>query len=136
MTIKEKLNLLHKEIVRFGLNYDFIKKHKFTWIDNLITGNKNHLDLSSPTHRNHNMVYVQDYLKKIGARKCEANVLMTVPKLASKLVRDAIEDYLGIDALYRFQKKTDEVQEIVEDFREKTGLTESLQKALDLIDDE
>ena len=128
-------NPCNLEIVRFGLNYDFIEKHKFTWIDNLITGSKKGLDLSSPTHRNHNMFYVQDYIKNIGKRKCEANVLMTVPKLASKLVRDTIIDFLGEDALDRFQERTDEVQKIVNDFREKTGLTESLQSALDLLDE-
>lgn len=124
------------QIVRFGLNYDYIEKHKFTWIDNLVTGSKKGLDLSSPTHKNHNMFYVQDYLKKIGARKCEANVLMTVPDLAKELVEDAIREFLGEDALDRFQKKTNEVQKIVDDFRDKTGMTEALQKALNLIDEE
>lgn len=129
-------NPVNLEIVRFGLNYDFIEKHKFTWIDNLVTGSKKGLDLSSPSHRNYNMIYVQDYLKKIGAKKCEANVLMTVPDLASELVRDSIIEYLGDDSLDRFQEKTDAVQKIVDDFREKTGLNKSLQEALDLIDNE
>ena len=55
-------------IERFGLNYDFIQDHNFTWIDNLITGGGQ--DLSNPNHRHHNMDYVQSYLRDIGARKC------------------------------------------------------------------
>jgi len=133
-------NPCNLEIIRFGLNFDYIEQHNFTWIDNLITGSKKkHLQgigLDNPKHKNHKMSYVQNYLKEIGVRKCEANVLMTVPKLASKLVKDAIIDFLGNDALDRFQEKEDQVQKIVDDFREKTGLTESLQTALDLLDEE
>lgn len=122
------------EIVRFGLNYDFIERHDLTWIDNLITGSKR--DLASPSHKNHKMPYVQKYLKEIGKKKCEANVLMTIPDKARKLVEGAITDFLGDDGLKRFREKREAVNKEVEDFRQKTGLTEALQKALDLIDKE
>lgn len=64
------------EIVRFGLNYDFIEKHNLSWINNLITGSKR--DLGSPSHKNFKMPYVQEYIKKFGIRKCEANAIVTM----------------------------------------------------------
>lgn len=95
------------EIIRFGLNYDFIIKNNFTWIDNLITGGG--LDLSSPKHRNYKLPYVQNYLKTVGARKCESNVLVTKPQEGYDLCRKSIEDILGSDALSRFTKKREHV---------------------------
>ncbi len=124
------------EIVRFGINNDFITKNKLTWIDNLITGSKRGLDLADPRHKNHRMPYVQAYLSEYGAKKCEANALMTIPKEAEWLVEEAIINFVGEDASKRFEKKRKAVNKIVEDFREKTGMTETLQKALDLIEEE
>ncbi len=122
------------EIVRFGLNYDFIEKHKLSWINNLITGSKK--DLASESHKNHNMPYVQEYLSEIGERKCEANAIVPMPQIAKELVEGAIVEYLGDDAIDRFTERRQEVFDEVQAFREKTGLQDSLQKALDLIDDE
>lgn len=90
-------------IERFGLNYDFIIKNRFTWIDNLITGSN--LNLNDPTHKNHKLPYVQQYLKKIGARKCEANVIVTKPVQAASLIRTEIERWLGKGAESRFRAK-------------------------------
>lgn len=122
------------EIVRFGLDANFIKRHKLSWIDNLITGSGS--NLASPSHRNHNMPYVQEYLQKFGARKCEANAIVPLPEIARELVESTILSYLGEKALARFNKKTLAVKKIVDDFRTKTGLQKSLQDALDLIDEE
>lgn len=80
-------------IDRFGLNFDFIQANNLTWIDNLITGSKK--NLASPQHPNHKMPYVQEYLRKIGARKCEANALVVRRQQAEELCRQAIEKYLG-----------------------------------------
>lgn len=122
-------------IERFGLNYDFIQKHKLTWIDNLITGNTQKvMDLASPTHKNHKMPYVQHYLKKIGARKCEANAVITMPREAQKLCRAAIEKYLGTDAQERFSHKRDDVKKEFNKFLKRTGLDESIAKAIEEID--
>lgn len=122
------------EIVRFGLDSDFIEKHNLSWIDNLITGSGS--NLASPSHRNYNMPYVQEYLRKFGAKKCEANALVPLPVTAKTLVERTIMNYLGVGATTRFRKKTDAVKKIVDDFREKTGLQKSLQNALNLIDAE
>ncbi len=122
------------EIVRFGLDADFIKQHKLTWIPNLITGSGK--NLGSPSHKNHKMPYVQNYIKTHGTRKCEANALVPLPKIAKSLVEGAIIDFVGTGAVARFRKKQEAVFEEVQEFRQKTGLQKSLQKALDLIDKE
>lgn len=90
-------------IDRFGINYDFIMKHGFTWIDNLITGSG--LDLSSAHHRNHHMPYVKEYINRVGVRKCESNAMINTISAAKQLVRDAIEKYLGKGASERFRQK-------------------------------
>jgi len=122
------------EIVRFGLNSDFIEKHNLTWIDNLITGGKKHLDLSDKSHRNHYMDYVQNYLKTYGVKKCEANAIVPMPKIARELVEGTIIDFLGVDAVKRFDKKTNAIRRKVKAFRKKVGLDKALQNAIELID--
>jgi hypothetical protein len=121
-------------IDRFGLNYDFIEENQLTWIDNLITGSGK--DLASPSHPNHNQPYVQEYLRKFGARKCEANALVIVPDAAQNLCRETIEKYLDSDALDRFEAKRQEIRDILTDFKKKTGLQDTLEKSLELIEKE
>lgn len=58
-------------ITRFGLNADFINRNGLTWIDNLETSSGGRLD--DPRLPDHNKAYVQDYIRRFGARKCEAN---------------------------------------------------------------
>ena len=121
------------EIVRFGLNYDFIKKHNLSWINNLITGSKK--NLGSPKHPNHFMPYVQEYIKKFGIRKCEANAIVVIPKIAREFINNIIKEYLGEDAEKRFLAKRQKIRDEVQKFRKKTGLDKSLNKALELIDE-
>lgn len=120
-------------IDRFGLNYDFIEANHLTWIDNLITGSKR--DLSSPSHPNHYLPYVQEYLQQFGARKCEANALVVRPVGARDLIRGIIESYLGIEALGRFTSKKEEVSSKLETFRQESGLATTLNNAITLIED-
>jgi hypothetical protein len=120
-------------VERFGLDYDFIEDHNLSWIDNLITGSGK--NLASPNHPNYNMPYVQDYLSNYGARKCEANALVINPDAARDLCRTTIEGYLGTEALSRFQKKREAIQERLEKFREDTGLADTIQEAIELIDE-
>ena len=121
-------------IKRFGLNYDFIVSNSLTWIDNLITGSGK--NLASPTHPNYLMIYVQDYLRDIGERKCEANALVVRPEEGRQLCREAVEGYLGPDALGRFREKRVAVERRVADFRERTGLRDAINEALRLIDED
>jgi hypothetical protein len=124
-------------IQRFGLNYDFIIKHKLTWIDNLVTGNvSKHMDLSSPKHKNHFMPYVQAYLKKVGPRKCEANAIVPMPEIARNLVTEAIQSFVGPDALKRFEGKRKKLQNEYDKFLKRSGLDVTINEAIRTIDDE
>lgn len=120
-------------IDRFGLNYDFIIKNGFTWIDNLITGSGK--NLANPNHKFHNMEYVQDYLKRVGARKCEANSIIVHPEIARKLAQDAIEKYVGKDAPKRFEVKRQEVRDELNGWFEESGTNDLMKQIIDKVDE-
>jgi len=122
------------KIERFGLNYDFIIDNELSWINNLITASGK--DLADPSHKNHFLSYVQDYLEKYGAKKCEANAIVVKPNEGRELCRQTIEKHLGKDAKDRFQEKREEIIQIVDEFRNRTGLNKAIQKAIDLIEKE
>lgn len=124
----EGYNPANLKIHRFGLNYDFILKNKYTWIDNLITGSKK--NLASPLHRNFNLPYVKEYLKTIGERKCEANAIVITPDKAKSLVRDEIEKWLGKDAKSRFRAKTQKAIRDYEQLLEDSNLREPIEDFL------
>jgi len=88
-------------IDRFGLNYEFIEANNLTWIDNLITGSGN--DLGDPKNKDHWRADVQDYIKKYGVRKVEANALVKRPKEGRELYREAILRYVSLDGVARFE---------------------------------
>jgi hypothetical protein len=90
-------------IERFGLNADFIRRNRLTWIDNLETGSGG--DLADPNHDDHKKSYVQDYLREFGARKCEANALVVRPDAGRKLCRDAILKYVPANAVERYERR-------------------------------
>jgi hypothetical protein len=85
-------------IERFGLDHDFIKEHKLTWIDGLETGSGKRLD--DPEHPDHWKPYVQDYLRRYGARKVESNALLNARhrEAGYELCRKAILKYVPADA--------------------------------------
>ena len=78
---------------RFGLNEALIEELGLTWIDNLQTS-KGEYPLDDPRHRDHTQPYVQDYLRRYGVRKVEANALVTAPEAGEALCRDAINRYV------------------------------------------
>lgn len=119
-------------IQRFGLDADFIKRHKLTWIDNLITGSGK--NLASPSHKNFHMDYVQEYISTFGARKCEANAIVPMPAEARKLVEDAILSFLGDDAIDRFNKKREQITAEMDRIRKKVKLKQTIEKAIELIE--
>jgi len=123
-------------IQRFGLDFDFIEENNLSWINNLITGSGK--NLNSPDHPNHYMDYVQDYLGRYGARKCEANAIIRpdMLDLGMEMCRQAIEGYVGEEALWRFQEKRQAIVDRLEAFRERTELDTTIQEAIDLIDEE
>jgi len=121
-------------IERFAINYEFIEEHGIPWIDNLETGSG--VGLDDPRHKNNSLEYVQEYISKYGVRKVEANTMVQVSKEARQLCRDTIEKYLGDDALQRFETKRQEIRDITNEFRDRTGLTESIREAIELIEEE
>lgn len=135
-------------IRRFGLDASFIDEHGLTWIDNLKTGSGGELarvvdgkfvaglTKNGKPHKNFNMPYLQRYLHDFGVKKCEANAIIPMPEIARNFVGASITDFLGDDALARFEKKRRDVIKELSDFKEKTGLQEALQTALALIDEE
>jgi hypothetical protein len=92
-------------IDRFGLNYEYIMDQCLTWIDNLETGSKKRLDLAKPSHPDHHLTYVQDYLAKFGGRKVEANALVVRPEAGRGLCREAILKYVAEDAPAAYREK-------------------------------
>lgn len=121
-------------IERFGLNFDFIEENGYTWIDNLMTGRGG--NLNDPNHVFHYLPYVQNYLKTVGARKCEANAMVTTPGAAEDLVTEAIEAFLGSNALARFRNKRIQANREYEARLSQLGLKEPLKKALDFLDND
>jgi hypothetical protein len=90
-------------IDRFGLNADFIRRHRLTWIDNLETSSAERLD--DPNHNDHNKDYVQSYIKKFGVRKVEANALVVCPEAARELCRQAILKYVLQSAIEKYRRR-------------------------------
>lgn len=120
------------EIHRFGLEYDFIIRNKLSWIDNLITGGNK--DLGSPSHPNYRLPYVQQYLRDVGHRKCEANAVVVVPEMGRRMCVDAILKYLGRDASQRFDKKTELAAQRIKRAIEDSGAGEHLRSAINLLE--
>jgi hypothetical protein len=95
-------------IIRFGLNAEFIDTHGLTWIDNLETSSGGQLD--DPDHDDHDKRYVQDYIRKLGIRKCEANALVVEPEVGRASCRNAILEHISADAVERYEGKLDRVR--------------------------
>jgi hypothetical protein len=96
---------------RFGLNADFIKRHRLTWIDNLETSSGG--NLADPRHPDHHKSYVQSYLKQFGARKVEANALIVRPEAGRELCRQAILKYVPASAIAKYENKLKHAQNVV-----------------------
>lgn len=119
-------------IERFGLEYDFIRRNKLTWIDNLITGSGK--NLADPRHPNYQLPYLQDYLNRIGEKKCEANSIVVIPAMGRALCLQTILRHLGADAADRFDAKTDLAKERIEAVLEKSKAGVHLRKAVELLE--
>jgi hypothetical protein len=98
-------------IERFGLNCEFIRQQGLTWIDNLETGSGGRLD--DRRHPDHHKDYVQSYLRKFGARKVEANALVTRPAAGRALCRSAILKYVPAGTPEKYEEQLDIEREAV-----------------------
>jgi hypothetical protein len=99
-------------IVRFGLNYDFIQENNLSWIDNLETASGK--NLASPRHRDHYKHYVQNYLSQYGARKVEANALVTRPDAGRRLMRETLEKYIDLEAMGEWEEQVGDLRDQLE----------------------
>ena len=98
-------------IVRFGLNADFINDQHLSWVDNLETSSGGRLD--DPKHKDHKKPYVQNYLREFGPRKVEANALVVRPQAARKLCEDAIFEFISPSAPETYLKSLQEPRRVV-----------------------
>jgi len=94
------------EIIRFGLNYGFIQENNLSWVENLETSSGKRLD--SPKHPDHNKPYVKEYLAKYGARKVEANALVTRVEQGRQLMRDIINQFISDSQIMEYESKRQE----------------------------
>lgn len=106
------------EIVRFGLNFDFINRYlpPKVWTHNLLTGAKSGpmvgISLDDPRHDDHNKPYVQNYLQAYCerdsngrwlGRKCEANAMVVRPEIGRELLKNTILQYIDLDGFLRYE---------------------------------
>jgi hypothetical protein len=91
------------KVDRFGLNADFIRKHRLSWIENLETSSGD--DLKNPRHPDRWKPYVQSYIKQFGARKVEANALIVRPQAGRALCRQAILKYVSQSAADAYRRR-------------------------------
>ncbi|MBA7605985.1 hypothetical protein ES703_13121 [subsurface metagenome] len=109
------------QIDRFGLNEDFINRFSLSWIDGLITGGGK--DLADPGHKRHYADYIQDWLKRYGARKVESNALVVRPKEGRKLCEKAIRQYVRASAPNKFQTQIEPYREkLLNQFKKRFGV--------------
>ena len=102
-------NLDAVRIERFGLNFGFIEEHDLTWINNLLTGGDK--DLGDPNHGHHWHHDVQDYIKRFGTRKVEAEALVVRPEAGRELCKAAILEYIDEDGVDEYRETVDEKRE-------------------------
>lgn len=93
------------KIERFGLNYAFIQDHGLSWIENLDTSNPKTPSLDDPKHADHMKPYVQDYIKKYGVRKCEANALVVKHQAGRQLLTDTILKYIDLEQIHEYEQR-------------------------------
>ncbi len=89
-------------IERFGLNYDFIRKHRLSWTKGLVTASG--MDLGDPDHYQHKHRDIQAYIKKFGERKVEADTLVVRPEAGRALCESAIMEYVNRDGIEKWQR--------------------------------
>jgi hypothetical protein len=102
------------KIERFGLNEDFIRRNRLTWIEGLSTGGANTPNLEDPRHPQHKWTNVQEWLRTIGPRKVEASALVTRPAAARALCRSAILRYVDQSVIPEFEREEAQQQALVE----------------------
>lgn len=80
------------EVVNIGLTEGQVEALNLMKIENLETGGGR--DLSDPAHPDHGKAYVQDYIRRFGVWKCEANALVGHPREARGLLEEVINRFI------------------------------------------
>ena len=124
--IRSLYSMKDLEIVRFGLNTDFIEDNNLLWIDGLETSSGK--DLNDPGHPDHNKPHVQQYLAEHRPRKVEANALITRPEAALELISNVLDEYIDAEGVERWEAEN---REASKEAREKV---EHLIKMLTFLD--
>jgi hypothetical protein len=125
-TLADQCSVEDLEIVRFGLNEEFIEDNGLLWIDGLETSSGQ--DLADPNHNDHFKPHVQSYLDTYGPRKVEANALITRPEAAKELMEQALADYIDEEGVERWEAENERASQ------EATQCTEHLIKMLTFLD--
>jgi hypothetical protein len=99
----EDFDLDEVVIERFGLNADFIEQHRLSWTQGLITGSGK--DLGDPSHRKNGDHDVQDYIRRFGKRKVEADALVTRPSAGRALCESAILKFIDQDGAAEYEQE-------------------------------
>ena len=80
--------------------------------------------------------YLQNYLRDVGVRKCEANALVVIPDVAAEIIREKIEEYYGEDASERFKEKKRIVEKEYRDFLNSFNVFEMLKDLIEEKEDD
>lgn len=102
-----------------------------TWIDNLETGSGK--DLADPSHEGYDKDYVQNWLKKYGSRKVEANALVTRPKKGRELLQSTIEKYLGKNPEEKYEGELERKRIELKGILSQHGLRRPLEELVEVI---
>nr|BDI55154.1 MAG: Topo mini-A [uncultured archaeon] len=122
-------------IDHFGLTIDFIDNNNLLWINNLKTGGKRDLGkLYEQYKTGKEKVKIYDYeiayIEKYGVRKCEANAILPIRKIAINQCEETIQKYLGDNPFDTYDKKIKENQKEVSDLMEKVNFEERIRKLM------
>lgn len=99
------------DVVNIGLTERQVYDLDLMRIGNLETGGGK--DLSSRSHPDHFKPYVQDYIRRFGVWKCEANALVGHPAKARDLLETAINEYIPASHPEDVEKKNGQGQAAV-----------------------
>lgn len=80
------------DVINIGLTEHQVDSFGLMKIGNLETGGGR--DLSDPRHPDHYKPYVQDYIRRFGVWKCEANALVGHPAKAQAMLESAINEFI------------------------------------------
>lgn len=124
---------------KFGLTFKFIEDNKLLWIDNLITGGGRNVGKIYKRYKaGDKKARIFDYeikhIEKYGARKCEANAVLTVRKVAQADCEATIQKYLGDNPFEVYDEKVDKSREKVRDILNSIKFKERMLKLIEDIE--